>query len=448
MTEPISKLPNILFLFPDQWRSDWLGCNTELPLLTPNIDRLAAAGITFTNAFTPSPICAPARACLAAGRDYGRCGVKNNSEALPLDMPTFYQSLRDAGYEVCGVGKFDLDKPTLEWGIDGSSHLREWGFTSGIDNEGKFDGSTSYTKNNGDPRGPYLKFLHDRGKADAYCREHQCEERMRTCRDAYITCLDDEEYCDNWLSDNGRSFLKSFPAGRPWFLQVNFTGPHNPMEITRNMAEKWDGVAFPPPVDNDNPAYTPEDHQRNRRHYAAMIENIDRQVGEFLEIVARRGEMENTVVVFASDHGEMLGDHGRWGKSCWFNPSVRIPMIIAAPGVVAGTVSNALVSLQDLAATFTDYARSRTPDGMDAVSLRPAIEGRTGKIRQSVNSGLDGWRMLFDGHFKMITGTSGGPLLYDLQNDPHEMANIAQKNPEKVMEMKMMMSKNQHTEST
>ena len=106
--------PNFLFLLPDQHRADWIGCVTDLPLRTPNIDRLAAEGTRFTRAMTPSPVCSPARACLDTGMDYDRCGTANNNENTPLDKKTYYQALREAGYQVSGVGKFDLHKADLD----------------------------------------------------------------------------------------------------------------------------------------------------------------------------------------------------------------------------------------------------------------------------------------------------------------------------------------------
>ena len=130
------KQPNFLFLLPDQHRPDWLGFNEDLPIKTPNLDRLCRRGMRFTDAFTPSPLCSPARACLATGRDYERCGVKDNGQNTPLSLPTYYQHLRDVGYKVCGVGKFDLHKPDKNWGLNGSKLLDEYGFSCGIDNEG------------------------------------------------------------------------------------------------------------------------------------------------------------------------------------------------------------------------------------------------------------------------------------------------------------------------
>ena len=157
------KQPNILFFLPDQHRPDWLGCNSDLPLKTPNINNLCKNGVRFTNAFTPSPLCAPARACLATGRNYSQCGVTNNGQNTPLSLPTYYKGLQDAGYEVAGVGKFDLHKPDLDWGFDGSQMLEEYGLTGGIDNEGKGDAIVSYKKNKMAPKGPYMHFLEERG---------------------------------------------------------------------------------------------------------------------------------------------------------------------------------------------------------------------------------------------------------------------------------------------
>lgn len=423
------RRPNILFLLPDQHRPDWLGFHPGLPLRTPHLDRLAAEGVRFTRAFCTSPLCAPSRASLASGRRYDRCGVVGNHQDYPLDQPTYYRALREAGYRVAGVGKFDLHKATLDWNLDGSRLIREWGFTEGIDNEGKFDGSDSYQRNGHRPKGPYLAFLADRGLAESYIQEH-APEFLNSRLSAYTTCLPDDAYCDNWVAENGLTFLRGFPKGRPWHLVVNFTGPHDPMDVTEAMRARWAGVDLPVPHHNDHSDR--EGVRRRRQNYAAMIENIDRQAGRFIDLVRERGEMDDTLIVYASDHGEMLGDHGRWGKNTWHHPSVGVPLIASGPGVQRGLVTDALVSLHDLAATFLDCAHAGPLPEMDALTLRPLLEGRTDAHRSHVLSGLDGWRMAFDGRWKLVVGAEDAPLLFDLERDPHEDTNVAEAHPDVV----------------
>ena len=157
--------PNILLLFPDHHRFDWLGVNPHLPLSTPFLDHLAAHGTRFTNAVCPSPLCAPSRACLAAGVDYTNCAVPDNGHDYPLASRTFYRMLRESGYHVMGCGKFDLHKASYTWGACGRGHLKEWGFSDGIDNEGKWDAIQS---GNDTPRGPYMTYLESRGLREAH----------------------------------------------------------------------------------------------------------------------------------------------------------------------------------------------------------------------------------------------------------------------------------------
>lgn len=417
--------PNFLFLFPDQHRPDWLGHNANLPLRTPNLDRLAKNGVWFTNAFTPSPVCSPARACLATGRDFHRCGVKENGQSTPTALPNYYRHLRDAGYEVAGVGKFDLHKPDHDWGLDGSKMLAEYGFTSGIDNEGKGDAISSYRQNGMSPKGPYMQFLKNRGLD----RTHYAMYEPRLGKPGWlnfpaVTELPDEAYCDNWVAANGMRFLREFAPGQPWHLVVNFVGPHGPFDVTRGMRSRWEGVDIPPPIDN---VETDREAVRERRqNYAAMIENIDDHVGRMIELVAERGELENTIIVYSSDHGEMLGDHGRWGKTVWHTPSAGIPLIVSGPGIRRDKVSDALVSLHDLSATFLDYAGAPALPESDALSLRGVLEGRSEKHREWITCGLHNWDMIFDGRYKLTAGAEPSPILYDILEDPREMRNIAQ----------------------
>lgn len=431
MTRP----PNLLLLIPDQHRADWVA-GGGLPLRTPTLRRLTERGVSFARAYCTSPLCAPSRASLACGRHYAHCGVPDNTRNYPLEQPTFYQALRGAGYRVAGVGKFDLHKDTSDpantwWGLDGSRLLPEWGFTDGIDSEGKLDGSSSY-HTAGEPRGPYLKMLHDRGLADRYVYEHATR---REHLDAYTTALPDDAYGDNWVAGNALAVLDQLPPGTPWFLQVNFPGPHNPFDVTAAMRARWHQVEFPLPPAGEHPDRA--GLLRARQNYAAMIENIDSWCGRLLDAVAARGELDDTVVVYTSDHGEMLGDHRRWGKSTWREAAVRIPLIITAPQGAAGVSTDALVSLHDLAATFLDYAGAQPPPGMDAVSLRPLVEGRRSSHRPVAVAGLADWRMVTDHRHKLVISPAHEPLLFDRNADESEDHNLAEARPAVVDELRM-----------
>ncbi|MBK37270.1 MAG: hypothetical protein CME26_17330 [Gemmatimonadetes bacterium] len=418
--------PNILFFFPDQHRHDYLGTNPDIPVRTPNIDALGARGVRFTNAITPSPVCAPARACLASGKRYHRCRVPGNGHDYPLDQPTYYQHLRDVGYHVLGVGKFDLSKNTPEWGLDGKRLIDEWGFSDGIDNEGKYDGTRSGKT---EPHGPYLKYLYDRGLAHVHLDDFNRENR-HGFHDTHPTKLPDDAYCDNWISENGLRLLDEVPPGVPWHLVINFTGPHNPMDITESMYDGRPDVGYPPPVESTE--LDPDHHNEIRRNYGAMIENIDRHVGHFIQAVEVRGELDNTLFVYSSDHGEMLGDHDRWGKSVPYQPSAGVPLVITGPGVESGIESDALVEIQDLAATYLEMPDADPLPGSDAKSLWPVLSGSSETHREVGISALNDWRFVWDGTHKLIDREGDQPLLFDLLRDPGETTNVASDRPEEL----------------
>jgi arylsulfatase A-like enzyme len=278
-----ARRPNILFFFPDQHRYDWTGVNRNIPVRTPNFDALAARGTRFTRAVTAAPVCAPARACLASGREYDRCNVPSNAQDLPLDQTTYFRLLRQNGYDVMGCGKFDLSKGSHFQGVDGKLHMKEWGFTDGVNNAGKHDAMGGATE----PKDPYMAYLHRRGLAAA----HVADFGRRKGYDAvFPTPLDEEAYCDNWLSKNGLDLLRTVPQGKPWHLWINFTGPHPPMDVTARMEKTVRGRDFPQP--NRSTEYDAKTHIAIRQNYSAMIENIDRWMGVFLDEVKRRGELD------------------------------------------------------------------------------------------------------------------------------------------------------------
>ncbi len=383
-----------------------------------------------------SPLCAPSRAALASGRDYDRCHVRNNGEDYPLDQPTYYQALREAGYYVAGCGKFDLHKKSQIWGLEGKGRLKEWGFTDGVDNAGKMDAIISGAK---EPKDPYMAYLESRGLRLTHIADFRRRGGHTHYSDTEPTPLDDDAYCDNWLAKNGLGLLRAAPAGKPWFLMLNFTGPHSPMDITKSMESGLRSRQFPQP--NKSSQLDASTHVAIRQNYTAMIENIDRWLGVFLDEVRRRGELDNTLVVYCSDHGDMLGDQNRWGKTLPFQASIGVPLVAAGPGVERGIRSDALVSHIDLAATFLTSAGVKVPREMDSRPLQPLLTGKARTHRECVRSGLNNWRAVWDGRYKLVRGFDAKKefLLFDHADDPWENTDVAAGRPEVVERLKKLL---------
>jgi arylsulfatase A-like enzyme len=395
----------------------------------PNLEMVMRRAVSFTNAVTPSPLCSPARACLASGLRYGRCGVPDNQTNFPLDKRTFYAVLRDCGYQVGGVGKFDLQKNRHYWGMGGFTPEHAiYGFTTALDSEGKMDAVKTALRN-GRPSGPYMKYLYDKGMGQIHI-DDMAGRGLRV----EPTPLPDEDYCDNWVARNALYMLDLFRDDAPWFIQVNFPGPHDPFDVTRSMRDRWKDTSFEPPHNWRGDA----DVNGVRQNYAAMLENIDYNIGLILEKVKKRGELGKTIIAYSSDHGEMLGDEGRFGKLLPTRGSVGIPLVISTPGM-AGRYCDGLVELQDLAATFVDYAGGGFPEGEDSVSLRRILDGETNVHREAQVTSLcakaerinGGYKLIFDGKYKYLEYKNGERHLFDCSQDPWETRCVIDKEPEK-----------------
>jgi arylsulfatase len=456
--------PNVLWLVPDQHHPDWFGCAGHT-VRTPNVDALAQRGVRFENAVCPSPLCAPSRACLATGRRYDRSPVSGNGEDLPADAATVYGRLRDeAGYHVMGCGKFDLHKASYNWGVDGQHRLDDWGFSAGVDNAGKLDavlalitdthpakldhsldwaGGWRRALDEGDltPRDPYTAYLAEEGLLEQHVEDYI--ERYSTDTATFPTPLPDRAYCDNWIGRQGLDLLADAPDDRPWFLQVNFNGPHSPWDVTEEMHDWYRD----PPLDLGQPVApgdgtSPEEHVAIRRNYAAMVENVDRWVGRFVDRLRDRGELDQTLVVFAADHGELLGDHGGWGKQSPYRASTGIPFVAAGAGVTTGDPVDAPVSLLDLHATALDAA-GLSHDDADGASLRGVLSGGA-PPHDVVTAALDDWRLATDGRFVLVEGHDFGdalvdgwsdPVLFDHRTDPAETRDVSDEYPDIVADL-------------
>jgi len=211
-----------------------------------------------------------------------------------------------------------------------------------IDNEGKWDAVLSVIRKrdkNGKfikadpreykPKGPYMKYLADKELLNTHIQDFMNRIGGKKMYNSDPTPLPEESYCDNWITHNGIEMLKEFPENKPWHLVVNFVCPHDPWDITVGMKENWNGIIFPKPFKGSVKSVNEE--LKVRQNYAAMLENIDRNVGIFIEEVKKRGEMDNTIIIYSSDHGEMLGDFRRYNKMVPERGATKIPLVISGP---------------------------------------------------------------------------------------------------------------------
>lgn len=415
----------------DQFRADHLGCLGATHVRTPHLDRLAAAGMVFTQCCTNAPICAPARIGLATANQPLRHGALDNQAILPLRQPTYYQRLRDHGYRVGCVGKLDLAKPLAQLGRTGDRPLVfAWGFTHPHECEGKVHAG-SYDE----PVGPYGVWLAEQNLFNRFRADYR--RRIETdllWESAHDSVLPARAYEDAYIGQRAVEWLETVGDDFPWHYFVSFVGPHDPFDPPTEYAARYRQTAMPPPVPPGEAAavkYAGESRASLeqtlvcRRQYAATIELIDEQIGKILGVLESRGLRENTVVVFTSDHGEMLGDHGLWTKNVFHEGALRVPLIVAGPGIPAGHRCDALVELIDLNPTLCDWAGTPRLENTDAVSLVPLIRGEVEAIHQETISSLRSGLCVRTRDWKLIVGATGELELYDLAHDPGEQTNLA-----------------------
>ena len=448
--------PNILFILTDQQRGDWFGANPDVPVRTPNLDALGERGVLFTNAVCPSPLCVPSRACLASGREYERCGVPSNNACWPDGATSYHRLLREqAGYHVMACGKFHIGNnqsgvpPEFHWGLDGRRLMDEWGLSDCLFNAGK-NQATILVRNNPQraPRDAYMAYLNERGWMDAHIEDYRRRNQEGVWTATFPTTLPDEVYFDNWITRNGLMLLDRAPSGVPWYLEVNLQNPHHPWDITNSMHSLYRDppVDFPQPTEPDGDV-SPELHNEVRRNYAAMLEHLDQCLGRLVTRLRERGDLDNTLIVFSSDHGEMLGDYGQWQKISPLQASIGVPLAMAGPGVARRELCDDPVTTLDLPATFLEVAGASAMDEVDSRSMVQYLAGETHTHREVVFSGLGAWRLAFDGHHKLVLGYDpdkrrGGDEWEPWAVDPAEAARLRQERPPILYDVQTSESRN------
>ncbi len=449
--EPIrGKGPNILMIMSDQHRADWMGCVGAEWVKTPNLDALAARGVRFTNAVCNSPVCAPSRAALASGLRCSDVGVLGNNDLYPYNVPTYYQALRLAGYRIGCVGKTDLHKRDHWEGRNGDRPLMyHLGFTDPTETEGKQSAARDW----GEPVCPYQHYLTDNGLFETFVNDYGERGRHPACY-AADSALPLHAFHDDFIGRIAAEFLENVSDESPWHYFVSFVGPHNPWDPPKEYGDMYRGAKMPAAIqdpmdgkprfhrkrqEKESRGLTPEALAETMRKYSGMVTLNDHHIGRFVEVLERRGMLENTVIMYCADHGEMMGDHGMFHKSVYYEASVRIPLIVCGPGITARGDSDALVELFDLAPTALALAKAEPLGEMTGGSLMPLLRGESQKQRDYQLSELARSRMVFDGRYKFIERPGDVDQLYDLAEDPKELINLAENDPNRVSKMREML---------
>lgn len=428
--------PNILWFCTDQQRFDTIHALGNPHIHTPNLDRLVAEGVAFTHAFCQSPICTPSRASFLSGRYPSTIhACMNGNEVWGEGAPLVTKLLADTGYD-CGLA--------------GKLHLA-----------GACEREEPRPQEDG-----YRVFQWSHDPADRYPSGHAYADWLAiqgyTLRDLREdpASIPPELHQTTWCTERAIDFITEKRRTGPWLMSVNVFDPHAPFDPPQEYRDRYQPDKVPGPLfresdlttqagipgDFQNPARVPAQFNAQEviAAYYAMIELIDENIGRLLDTLEETGQRENTVIVFNSDHGEMLGDHGLLLKGCRFYEGlVRVPLILSWPGhFEAGLVSDALVELIDIAPTLLGLAGTSVPAGMQGRSLLPILRGEVSPHQQRAFVRCEYYRalnpdipernqyegsyatMYRDNRYKIVVyhGHMQGEL-YDLQEDPGEFDN-------------------------
>ena len=422
--------PNIVFLFPDQLRRDFLSCYGADFIATPNIDSIAENGTRYDQAYSQSPICVPARNALLSGMNAIRNGITDNNHGIRLDyqaagIQTWPQLMSDAGYYTSAIGKM---------------HFYPWDARFGFQHR-----VICEDKRWLNVRDDYFHYLRERGLRKLHGNEHAGYFENQG---AIVHQLPWEHSWDRFVGREAVNFLEQYGSDGPFAMMVGFPGPHCPYDPAEDFEDAWNfdpnDMPAPSPDAGDTPKlrqgnidvnkndwngvdianFTDAQKRKVRAHYAGLVKQVDHEVGEVLDALRRNGLLDNTVVILATDHGDYLGDHGLIGKASFYEAAIHIPMVIQGPGLPVGQVSNDLVEVRDITATMLSAAGVGIPQHMDSRPL-PGLRLTDEPARERIYGMLsDGW-MIFDGEWRLSRYSTGEVTFYNLHNDPQEQVNLA-----------------------
>lgn len=408
--------PNILFIMSDQHHAGFLGCAGHAIADTPALDALAARGTRCAAAYCPYPLCGPSRMACMTGRHPHHLGIWDNSAELGGDVPTFAHALHAGGYDTVLCGRMHFVGLDQRHGFARRlvADVPESAFIAAGWKLKRVLGDLT------DTPGMHPNGLRKSGPG-------------RTGYHAY----------DETVTAAACAFLRAQRAGgKPFLLTVGYAAPHCPFiappEDFAHAAARlreadlppWDANLHPLNAARRRAFFTDPEHPladrwRSTAAYLGLCRFLDRQIGEVLAALSAAGLADDTVVVYTSDHGEMLGEHGMWWKSTFYDGAARVPLIAAGPGLATGRVLDAPVSLVDLAPTVSALAGVAALPGNDGRDLLPALRGGPPPETPVFCEQAFAWdeavsRMVRLGRWKLCLHHGHAPELYDLVDDPGE----------------------------
>lgn len=431
------SIPNILFVLTDQHSFRHLGYRDSdrqgEPVQTPTLDRLASNSVAFQSAYCASPLCTPSRYSLLTGKEAARAGGWNNWSVLNPNLKTLPETLSEAGYETCLQGKMHLSGDVQFAGFD----HRPYGDMTGM------------ASHQAEPPEPY---------------NHPPDYR-RLLTEVGETAIPESLLQEQVVVQETVSFLREQThrnPSDPWFLCASFSRPHWPRTAPSRFVDRYWSDEVPEPkvgTETDtaeHPLVTAcaelttaadlsrEEMMRARAGYFAAVDYIDEIVGDLLSRLEDDGLLEDTIVVYASDHGELAGEHGLWEKRTWHEASTRVPLLVQLPehrtGEKASSEITTPVNLIDLYPTLCGLVGAEPPDDLDGQDLSSSITAGEEPPNESVvvdcfgmfgNEALQ-YRMIREGDYKYVQFRDAPEVLFNLEDDPLERTNLIESDREEV----------------
>ena len=465
----MQKNMNVLWIMTDQHLASCLGCMGNEVIQTPNLDRLAAEGVLFSNAFCQSPACMASRASLFTGR-YPEALKVRGMGILPPGETTFPEMLRRNGYRTGAFGKVHLtperytrevlksEIPLLDWRpfakdaviypVADDPYKENYGFETHIGCDDSCQGN-------------YREWLRENAPELA---DKKVETFPDAPHDLYVSPVPSEFHQSTYISQHAEAYIRdNANSDRPWFTFCSFIAPHHPFEAPEDQLARYDDLEIPLPdpeikVDIQNPpekllpaidemSSYPEDVQRRLiKHYYASISLVDDCVGSLLDALEATGQKDNTLILFVADHGEHLWHHGLLRKASFhYDETLRVPCILSSPEISSGGKIDGLIELTDLYPTLL---------GLLDIPVNPGVQGIdwSGSL---LNNQAVGREDIYSDMYEMaplVRGQASGPYcacqtirtedwklniyptnslecsqLFDLKNDPEELVNLFHK---------------------